>query len=250
VTATARPPAALRRLSTLSVAFAGFALASAAPAAAQIGASGSVWSQERLRGYSLSSAHPVARLDLSYDDPSGFYAAVSGSLVYSNEYHLKPLGVQENIGYARKLGSGPTIDVGIHNSNYSKYSKYAQSVGYTEAYAGLIGKVLSGRVYISPNYFHANTWRLYGEVEAGVRPMRNLLVSAHAGMLVPLHGDYSSANGAVNGRTEYDWRLGAARELGPMTLHLDVSGGGPGKDWYDGRYHSRTALVAGAAFLF
>jgi uncharacterized protein (TIGR02001 family) len=246
VTATAHVWGALRRPSTLRFGLAGLALLGAAPAAAEVGVTAAVWSQERLRGYSLSAGHPVAQLNLSYDDPSGLYAGLSGSLVYSNEYHVKPLDVQENIGFAKQLGSGPTIDVGIHNSNYSEYSKYERSVGYTEAYAGLIGKILSGRVYVSPNYFHSNNWRVYGELEAGFRPLPKLLLSAHAGLLVPLHDNYPG----TNSRTQHDWRIGAASELGRVTLHLDLSGGGPGKDYYEGRPHDRTALVAGATILF
>ena len=216
----------------------------AAPAAAAVGASASVWSDARLRGYSLSAGHPVGQLDLSYDDESGFYAALSGSLVAGNEHGIKPLGLEESVGFAKQLGRGPTLDVGIHNSNYSKYSKYGEARGYTEAYAGLIGKVVSTHVYVSPNYFRANDWRLYGEVEAGVRPLPKLLLSAHVGLLVPL----GSAN--YRRQTDHDWRIGAAREVGRLTLHLDLSGGGPRKDFYERRMHNRTALVAGASFLF
>ena len=216
----------------------------ATPAAAEIGASASVWSESRLRGYSLSAGHPVGQLDLSYDDPSGFYAALSGSLVVSREYGIKPLGLEENVGFAKQLGSGPTLDLGIHNSNYSRYSKYDEARGYTEAYAGLIGKVVSAHVYVSPNYFRPDTWRGYGEVEAGIHPSRKLLLSAHAGVSVPLnHNQWWY-------RTQYDWRIGAAQEVGPLTLHLDLSGGGPDKEYYDGQTHHRTALVAGASFAF
>jgi uncharacterized protein (TIGR02001 family) len=216
----------------------------AAPAAAQVGAIASVWSQEQLRGYSLSAGHPVARLDLSYDDASGFYGALSASAVYSSEYGLKPLDLQENIGFARQLGGGPTIDVGIHNSTYSHYSSEERPSGYTELYAGLVGKVVSTRIYVSPNYFHSNTWRGYGEVETGFRPLRKLLLSAHAGVSVPLnHTQWWY-------RTQYDWRVGAAHEVGRVTLHLDLNGGGPDQDFYEGRAHRRTALVAGAAFVF
>lgn len=244
MTAPAIPKETPRRPSTLRVAFAGIALLGATPASAEIGASASVWSQERLRGYSLSAGHPVARLDLSYDDPSGFYGALSGSLVYSNEYHLKPFDLQENIGFAKPLRGGPTIDVGIHNSNYSHYSSEERSAGYTEAYVGLIGKVVSAHVYVSPNYFYSNTWRGYGEVETGVRPLRKLLLSAHAGMSVPLnHNQWWY-------KTQYDWRIGMAQEIGRATLHLDLSGGGLSKDVYEGESHNRTALVAGASFIF
>lgn len=201
----------------------------------------------------MSAGHPVASLDFSYDDPSGVYGSLSGGLLYSNEYHVQPLDLQGSIGFAKRLGSGPTLDLGVHNSNYFQYSSRPSS-GYTEAYAGLIGKVITGRIYISPNYFHSNTWRLYGELESGFQPVRGLTLSGHAGLLVPLNN--SSYGGAgwqavsTTNKTQYDWRLGAAQEVGRFTLHLDLSGGGPGRDYYDGEWHNRTALVAGATFLF
>lgn len=238
------PRQTLRRPSTLRFAVALGLLLSGAPAAAQVGATVSAWSQERLRGYSLSAGHPVARLDLSYDHPSGIYSAASGSLVYSNEYHLRPLDLQENIGFAKQLGNGPTLDVGIHNTNYSRYSSEERSTGYTELYAGLIGKVVSARVYVSPNYFHSDTWRGYGEIESGVRPVRDLSLSGHVGVSVPLNrNDWWY-------KTQYDWRIGAAQDVGRLTFHLDLSGAGPSKDSYDGRTHNRTALVGGASFVF
>jgi hypothetical protein len=204
----------------------------------------SVWSQERLRGYSLSAGHPVARLDLSYDDASGIYGAISGSAVYSSEYHLRPLDLQANIGFAHQLGNGPTLDVGIHDSRYSRYSSEARSSAYSEFYAGLIGKVLSTHVYVSPNYFHPDDWRGYGEVEASLRPRRHLLLSSHLGLSVPLNDN------RWRYPTQYDWRVGAAREIGRLTLHLDIGGGGPDKDHYEGQTHGRTELVAGASFVF
>jgi uncharacterized protein (TIGR02001 family) len=235
-----------------SLALAGYALTGASSASAEIGAAASVFTQDRLRGYSLSAGHPVANLDLSYDARGGYYASLSGALVYSNEYHLQPLDVEESMGFATQLRPELTLDIGVHNSNYFQYSSRPSS-GYTEAYAGLIGKVISGRLYVSPNYFHSGTWRLYGEIESGFRPAKRLTLSAHAGLLVPLNnGSYGSPSAQVdpNIKTQYDWRIGAAQELGRFTLHLDLSGGGPGKDYYDGNNHDRTALVAGATVLF
>jgi len=225
----------------LEGAFACVLLLGAGPARAAVGATASIWSEERLRGYSLSAGHPVARLDLSFDQESGFYAGLSGSLVANGG--LRPFALEESIGFAKRLGSGPVLDVGIVNSNFSRFSSHDRATGYSEVYAGLIGKLVSSHIYLSPNYFKADNWRLYGDVEAAVSPVRKLLLSAHAGVLVPLSGGYRA-------KTGYDWRIGAARELGRVTLHLDLSGGGPGKDLYEGRAHSRTALVAGAALLF
>lgn len=214
-----------------------------APAVAEVGATASIFSEARLRGYSLSAGHPVAQLDLSYDDSGGLYGNLSGNVVYSREYGLRILGLQENVGYAKQLKGGPVLDVGLINANYSKYTGYQKSTGYTEVYAGLIGKVLSSHVYLSPNYFHSDTWTAYGDVSAGIRPLRKLRLSARVGARVPLRGGYSSV---VN----YDWEVAATREAGPLSLHLMVSDGGPGRDYYEGKWHGRRSVMAGATFLF
>jgi uncharacterized protein (TIGR02001 family) len=213
------------------------------PAVAEVGATASIFSEARLRGYSLSAGHPVGQLDLAYDDPSGFYGSLSGSLVASAEYGVKPLGLQENIGYAKRLGAGPSVDVGVINANYSRYTGYERSTGYTEVYAGLVGKILSSHIYLSPNYFHSGTWVAYAEVDAGIRAARKLRLTAHVGTLVPLESGYRS-------RVQYDWQVGATREVGPLSLHVALSGGGPGRDFYEDQWHRRRALVVGATYVF
>ena len=222
----------------------GFILVVTSSAAiAEVGATASIFSESRLRGYSLSAGHPVGQLDLSYDDPTGFYGSLSGTLVLSAEYGVKPLGLQESIGYAKRLGRGPTIDVGLINANYSHYTGYERSTGYTEIYAGLVGKVVSSHIYLSPNYFHSGRWVAYGELDAGIRPARKLRLSAHVGTLIPLDSSYAS-------RLQYDWQIGATRELGALSLHVTLSAGGPGRDFYEDVSHRRRAFVVGATYVF
>lgn len=222
----------------------GFILVAAwSPARAEIGATTSIFSEARLRGYSLSAGHPVGQLDLSYDDPSGFYGSLSGSLVVSAEYGVRPLGLQENAGFAKRLGSGPTIDVGVINANYSRFTGYERSTGYTEVYAGLVGKVFSSHIYVSPNYFHSGSWVAYGEVDVGFRPARKLRLTAHVGTLVPLESGYAS-------KVQYDWQIGATREIGPLSLHASFGDGGPARDFYEDRLQDRRALVVGATYVF
>jgi uncharacterized protein (TIGR02001 family) len=213
------------------------------PAGAEVGATASIFSEARHRGVSLSAGHPVGEIALSYDDPRGFYGSLTGSLVLSSEYGLRPLGLVENLGYAKRLKGGPTIDVGVLNANYSRYTGYDRSSGYSELYAGLIGKVFSSRISLSPNYFHSHSWTAYGEVDAGIQPTRKLRLTAHVGSLVPLGSAYGSG-------LQYDWEIGATREVGPVSLHLAFSDGGPGRDFYEERLHRRHALVAGATMLF
>jgi uncharacterized protein (TIGR02001 family) len=242
VSARAAPGPRERRFAAeLATAF--VLLAVSAPAAAEIGATASILSEARWRGIALSAGHPVAQLDFSWDDPDGFYGGLSGSLVGSSEYGIEPLALQENLGFAKRLKSGPTIDVGVINANYSRYTGYQRSTGHSEVYVGLIGKLLSSHIYLSPNYFHSGTWTAYGEVDAGISVSRKMRVSAHVGALVPLSSGYAS-------HTQYDWQVGAAREVGPLSLHLSLGDGGPDRDFYAGRWHHRRALVAAATYVF
>ena len=228
--------------STLFRAFITILLIGAAwPAPAEVGAAVSVFSDARFRGYSLSSGHPVGVTDLSYDDPSGLYGALSGSVVASSDDGIKPLGLQLSGGYAKRLSRGFTVDVGAVHSQYSHYSSRSDSNSYTEVYAGLSRGAVTSRIYFSPHYFGRGSRTLYGEVDATISPIRKLRVNGHAGLLVPI--DYRTANS--DGRAQYDWRLGVAREIGRGTIHVIASGGGPGRDYYSGHPHSKTALTFG-----
>ena len=212
-------------------------LALATPASAEVGAAVSVFSDARFRGYSLSAGRPVAALDLSYDDPSGFYGAVSASAVANDGLH--PLGVQLNAGYARKTASGPTLDFGVIHSSYSRYGS-GRAGSYTEVYGGATYKFLSARLAYSPHYFERGAQTLYGEADANFSPARKVHLDGHVGVLAPL-----SYRGEENAPVRYDWRIGSAYEAGPVSLHAILTGGGPGRDYYRGRTRSRTALVLG-----
>ena len=121
---------------------------------AEVGAAVSVFSDSRLRGYSLSGGHPVGIVDVSYDDASGLYAAASASAFASSNDGIKPLGLQLNGGYAKRL-SGVTLDFGAIYSTYSNYSSRGSSSSYTEIYAGAGYKFLSSRIAFSPHYSNA-----------------------------------------------------------------------------------------------
>lgn len=217
---------------------------SAAPAAAEVGASVSIYSQSRYRGYSLSAGRPVAVLDLSYDDPSGLYGALSGSAVLNAEDEVRAFGLVLNGGYAKRLSSGLTLDFGAIHSSYSPYSRKGEASSFTEIYAGVTRKFLSARVSFSPHYFEAGARTFYGELDANVSPLHRLNLEGHVGLLVPVAYRYE-----INRlRTQYDWRVGAAQEFGRASLHIDLSGGGPSKDRYRGRFHSRTALTFGLSY--
>jgi uncharacterized protein (TIGR02001 family) len=232
----------VRRSATIQSILFAAALPFASPAAAQVGTSVSIFSDDRFRGYSLSGGRPVGILDLSYDAPNGFYAAVSGSVVATRHDGLQPLGLQLNGGYAKRLSSGLTIDVGVVHSNYSEYSSRKASKSYTEVYAGLAGKVLSSRVSVSPDYLKPGAWTLYGEIDANVPAGKKLRVTGHVGILAPLDRRRYSGDAV---RPELDWRLGLARDVGPVTLSIAWTGISRNRDLSEERSYGRKALIVG-----
>jgi uncharacterized protein (TIGR02001 family) len=218
------------------------ALAFTSPAAAQVGTSVSIFSDDRFRGYSVSGGRPVGIFDLSYDAPNGLYAALSGSVVATRDDGLQPLGVQLNGGYAKHLSSGLSIDVGVVHSNYSRYSSRNASKSYTEGYAGITGKILSSRISVSPDYLKPGAWTLYGEVDANVPAGKKLRAIGHVGILAPL--DRRGYSGDTL-RPELDWRLGLARDIGPVTLSVAWTGISRNRDLYQERSYRRQALIFG-----
>jgi uncharacterized protein (TIGR02001 family) len=224
------------------LASAGLVLAS--PAVGQTGAAFSLLNDYRFRGFSLSDGRPVAILDLSYDAPNGLYGAASGSLVATRHDGVQPLGIQLNAGYAKRLPSGLTVDVGVTHSTYSEYSSRGSAYSYTEVYAGLGGKLLSGRLSVSPDYLKHDVWTIYGEMNGSVPVVSKLRLTGHVGMLVPL--DYHSA--ATHYRREFDWRIGIERDFGRLSIHADWAGARPGDERYSAASHDRSGFVLGLTY--
>jgi uncharacterized protein (TIGR02001 family) len=240
----ARPAHGSRTSITARIAVCLLVGCTAAPAAAEIGATVSAFSDARLRGYSLSAGRPVGILDFAYDDASGFYADAAGMGVLRDGGDPAPLGLQLTGGYARRLKSGTTLDFGITHSSYSRYSSGASGRSYTEVYAGIARGAISSRIFLSPHYFASGHWTAYGEVNANVSPARKWNVNGHVGVLVPIRVPYGASY-----RTQADWSIGVSREIGRLSLHAAWSDGAPGRDSYYGRGHSRRAFVVGASWI-
>lgn len=203
-------------------------------------------SDHRLRGYSLSGGDPAASASLSYDDPSGFYAAGSAVAALNGE-GPELLSIQANAGYAHRLSPELTIDAGILRSEYLENSIRPAAAHYTEIYAGLATRHFDSRIYFSPDYFEAGTETLYGELEAMTELGRNWRVKGHLGGLAYL--------GSAPGRpdTQVDWSVAASRSFGTAEVHAILSGRGPGHDYHYEYYYGRsrrTALVVGASYAF
>ena len=212
---------------------------SAAPAAAQVGAAVSILSDDRFRGFSLSDGHPVGTFELSYDSPSGFYAAASGILVESTGDGLHPLGFNLNGGYAATVGRGLTADLGIVHARYSRYSGLRSGLSYTEIYAGISGKMLSSRIYFSPHYLGRGA-TAYAELNAQVPAGRNFTIEGHTGLFLPFY----SYSGDGRSRTRYDWNIGLSRPAGRFIFRAALNGGGPRQEYY-GDYSAGHALTFG-----
>lgn len=218
----------------------------ALPAHAQATGSIDIESDYRLRGYSLSAGQPTAAARIGYDDDSGAYI---NALAVGEWAHDRPrlLGVQGNVGYAKRLSRALTIDTGLLYAEYRPRYLGTRGRGYVEGYAGFSLNPISARVYVSPDYFNTGAATIYGEIQATVEPVRNWRLSAHAGSLT-----YLSAPVPYHYRaTHYDWRLSVARQFNAIELHAALSDGGPGREFYSGKDGDRAASVtAGISWSF
>lgn len=245
VTALAGRPASQAHRHAASLALAVIALAAtSSPSMAQAAAAVSVYNDYRHRGISLSAGRPAAIADLSYDSSSGFYGAVSGSLLATRHDGIRPLGLQLNGGYAKRLRSEISMDFGLIHSIYSEYSSRAQSTSYTEAYAGLSDKLLTGRIYLSPNYIRSGEWSAYGELDAKVALPGRMQCVCHVGVLMPL-GD-----GGHGYSSQFDWKLGASRSFGDLSVLGAWTGAHPQRDLHPGEHHRGNAVVLGLTYVF
>jgi uncharacterized protein (TIGR02001 family) len=218
--------------------------ANAAPASTQVAGSIAVQSDYRVRGYSISGNKPAAILDLSYDDPSGFY--LDGAAIGAIDHRSDPvlLGAIGSIGYARRIGPGISVDAGYARTQYFREIGAAGDYAhYDEIYAGLSAHGLSGHVYVSPDHFRRDVSTLYGEIDGVVRPASAWRLTGHVGLLA-----YLSHPGGLPFRNQYDWQIGLARPIGHVDLHVALTGGGPGGDYY--RPHDTAAVVGGVSWFF
>jgi uncharacterized protein (TIGR02001 family) len=227
---------------------AALALGGAVPAAAQqVSGSLSVESDLRLRGYSLSAGRPVASARVGLDSTSGFYADGSATVVLGQDDGLRFLGYQVDAGVVERVGDLWTVDFGIARNHFRAAYRGAYPYSYTEGYFGATHGALSAYVFVSPDYYRRGNFTIYGQVEGSVTPAENWRLTAHLGSLVYLS---TAEPYASRGKTRYDWRLGVARELGPVEVHAALSGGGPGRQYYYRDTHSMTAVSAGASVSF
>ena len=167
-------------------------------ACAQASGSVSIVSDYIYRGVGYSKGDPVAQFNLSFDTRSGFYAGTFASLLKMDG---APRGVYAigYAGYARRMASGRSWEVGVSNHTFSTMS----ALNYREVYAGLGGDGLSGRVSYSPAYLGTSMGTVYAELNGGVALTDDVGLFARVGYLRPV----SSVPRYTTG-TRVDGRIG------------------------------------------
>ena len=132
----------------------------AAPAAAQVSASASVWSDYRYRGASLSDGEPALQLHAGYDTPSGLYAGALLSSVRVDESRRSEAMAIAYAGWAWPLHAD----------------------WHTELYFGISSRQASVRVHYSDDYFGGGSaWYAEGDLRHALSEHWHLI--AHVGLL-------------------------------------------------------------------
>jgi uncharacterized protein (TIGR02001 family) len=218
---------------------------SAAPAHAELGASLTLASQDRFRGYSVSDGYPAATFSLSYDDAGGPYFEASVMAAGKPSNGIERYRFEENAGYALRIANGPTIDAGIVHADYSGYRIYGQTAVFTEVYAGLITKRFSAHIHYSPNYFQRGVATLYADVDSAIPLTPRIRLTGHYGLLYETKGAREAA-----GRTAEDWRIGAATDLRNLTFELAVASGAKKRSFYGDARDGGSALLVSVTAAF
>lgn len=218
---------------------------SAAPAYAEIGASVTLASEDRFRGYSVSNGYPAATFSLSYDDVAGPYFEASVMAAGTPGEGVQRYRFEGNAGYALRIANGPTIDAGITHADYSGYRIYGQTAVFTEIYAGLITKHFSAHFHYAPNYFQRGVATLYADIDGSMPLTSHIRLSGHYGILHETQGSREAA-----GRNARDWRLGAATDLRNLTFELALASGVKKRSFYGDAKNGGSALLVSVTAAF
>jgi uncharacterized protein (TIGR02001 family) len=188
----------------------------AGPAHPQAGLSAAITSEYSVRGVSLSRGRPAPQLRVDYDALGGWYAGalLSRAVLPDDEPGAQLLAYG---GYAQRLQSGLTWEVGALNSSFTQGKEYR----YHEFYAGVARDRLGGRLYFSPSYY-GGAKTAYAEVNTSYPLRDRLTLLGHIGLLHALGG------GAGEKRNWLDLRLALGLDLGDWNVQLALLGRTPG----------------------
>ena len=215
------------------------------PACAEVGATVTLATQDRFRGYSVSDGYPAATFSLSYDDAAGPYVEGSVMIAGNPSNGIERSRFEGNAGYAVRLKNGPTLDAGIVHAEYTGYRIYGRQAVFTEIYAGLIAGPVSAHLHYSPNYFQRGVTTFYADVDGSASLATRLRLSAHYGMLFQIEGNHEPVGSHIR-----DWRIGASTDVKNLTFEVALASGSNRRGFYGVVRNGGTALLLSATAAF
>jgi len=211
---------------------------------AQISATASVVSDDRVRGVTISDGHPAEQLDVSYDHSSGWYEGAFASNVQFYERARRELQVIGYTGYAQRLERGWSIDAGAAYSGFSRHTEY----NYTELHAGVTAEAVSARLYFSPNYFGQSIHTVYAELNGSYRLAEQFRLVGHAGLLQAFAGATDQAGGP---HPHADFLGGIEYRISVFSLQVSrVFSDGASRIYPVGDNHMNGVLIARLSVTF
>jgi uncharacterized protein (TIGR02001 family) len=204
---------------------------------AQVAATASVVSDDRVRGVSLSDGGPAGQLNVSYDHDSGWYVGAFGSNVQFYRHSPQELQMIGYGGYSQRLQSGLSVDAGASYSTFTSNSDYR----YLELNAGVTSSALGARLYYSPNYFGGSIHTLYAELNGSYRLTDRFKLIGHAGLL---HGFSGATDRAGGSHPHPDLLGGIEYQKRPFSLQISrVFEDGAGRIYPVGANHTNGVLT-------
>jgi hypothetical protein len=209
----------------LSVAVACLSLAAPGLSLAQFAGSATIETDYRVQGFDLTNGRPDGRFDVTYDSASGIYGSASAIIGETAGNSVRPLGYLASAGFAKRVASGLSWDVGLSDAQLALYLPQTQlatgatghskafihryNLDYAEIYGGISTAHLSAHLYISPDYLGQDLRTAYLDINSFIKPVEHLRLFGHLGALAPLGGG-SGIPGADRGR--FDFSVGAGWE--------------------------------------
>lgn len=195
--------------------------ATAAPACAELGFTVSAASDDRFRGSSTSDGLPVATVALSYDDADGPYAGLSFTAGPTRHHGLQMLRSIQYAGYARPMGGGVSIDLGLTNRLYSRFATIEYARRLTQGYVGIVGRRASTHLFFAPDADGHGGASGYLESDAMLWEHEHWSLTGHLGGALRLRQERRDRRYVV------DARLGLTRRLGRGTIGVSAVGVSP-----------------------
>jgi uncharacterized protein (TIGR02001 family) len=211
---------------------------------AQVSATASVVSDDRVRGVSISDGGPAGQVDVSYDHDSGWYAGGFASNVQFYDHSKQELQFIGYTGFARRIRNGWSLDAGAAYSTFSRFKDY----NYLELHAGVTANAVSVRLYLSPNYFGQSIHTLYLELNGSYRLTEHFKLIGHGGLVQAFAGATDDYGGS---HPHPDFLAGVEYRLQPFALQVGrVFSDGAGQVYPVAANHTGGVLTARLSATF